>query len=100
MLPPIKALLSDTKITAVRKLCDDLDTLEDLCSIIDSSISEDAPINIKEGGIIKPGYSEKVDSLRNAKTEGKKWLAELEAEDRQRTGIKNLRIKYNRVFGY
>ncbi len=100
MLPPIKSLLSDTKVAAVRNLSDGLDTLEDLCAVIDSSISEDAPINIKEGGIIKSGYSEKVDSLRNAKTEGKKWLAELEAEDRQRTGIKNLRIKYNRVFGY
>ncbi|MBO4904387.1 MAG: DNA mismatch repair protein MutS [Lachnospiraceae bacterium] len=100
MLPPIKALLSDTKVKAVSGLCDDLDTLEDLCQMIDSAISEDAPINIKEGGIIRTGYSDKVDSLRNAKTEGKKWLAELEAEDRERTGIRNLRIKYNRVFGY
>ena len=100
MLPPIKDLLSDSKVTAVRKLCDELDTLEDLCKLIDDSISEDAPVTIKEGGIIKPGYSEKVDSLRSAKTEGKKWLAELEAKDRERTGIKNLRIKYNRVFGY
>ena len=100
MLPPVKELLSDCKVSAVKELCDDLDTLDDLCELIDSSISEDAPINIKEGGIIKNGYSEKVDSLRNAKTEGKKWLAALEAEDRERTGIKNLRIRYNRVFGY
>ncbi len=100
MLPPIKTLLSDCKVGAVNSLCDDLDTLEDLCSLIDEAISEDAPINLKEGGIIRSGYSEKVDSLRNAKTEGKKWLAELEANDRERTGIKNLRIKYNRVFGY
>ncbi len=100
MLPPIKELLSDSKVSAVKELCDGLDTLEDLCTLIDESISEDAPINIKEGGIIKTGCSEKVDQLRNAKTEGKKWLAELEAEDKERTGIKNLRIKYNRVFGY
>ncbi len=100
MLPPIKELLLTSKVTAVRKLCDDLDTLEDLCELIDESVSEDAPINIKEGGIIKNGFSEKVDSLRNAKSEGKNWLAELEASDRERTGIKNLRIKYNRVFGY
>lgn len=100
MIPPIKDLLSDCKVSSVRNLCDDLDTLSDLCEMIDSAISEDAPIAIKEGGIIKSGYSEKIDSLRNAKTEGKKWLAELEAKDRERTGIKNLRIKYNRVFGY
>ena len=100
MLPPIKDLLLTSKTAAVRSLCDDLDTLEDLCGLIDESISEDAPINIKEGGIIKNGFSEKVDSLRNAKSEGKNWLAELEAADRERTGIKNLRIKYNRVFGY
>ena len=100
MLPPIKDLLADCKVSAISSLTDELDTLEDLCDLIDRSISEDAPINIKEGGIIRSGYSEKVDSLRNAKTEGKKWLAELESEDRERTGIKNLRIKYNRVFGY
>ncbi len=100
MLPPVKSLLLDSKVTTVRELGEGLDTLEDLCSLIDSSISEDAPVTIKEGGIIKTGYSEKVDSLRNAKTEGKKWLAQLEAEDKERTGIKNLRIKYNRVFGY
>lgn len=100
MLPPVKNLLLDSKVTTVRELGEGLDTLEDLCTLIDSSISEDAPVTIKEGGIIKTGYSEKVDSLRNAKTEGKKWLAQLEAEDKERTGIKNLRIKYNRVFGY
>ena len=100
MLPPVKNLLLDSKVTTVRELGEGLDTLEDLCTLIDSSISEDAPVTIKEGGIIKIGYSEKVDSLRNAKTEGKKWLAQLEAEDKERTGIKNLRIKYNRVFGY
>ena len=100
MLPPIKNLLCDSKVSAVRTLGDELDTLEDLCVLIDEAISEDAPINIKEGGIIKTGYSETIDKLRNAKTEGKKWLSELESEDRERTGIRNLRIKYNKVFGY
>ncbi len=100
MLPPIKTLLSDCRINAVSRLTDELDTLEDLCDLIDRAISEDAPVTIKEGGIIKTGYSEKIDTLRNAKTDGKQWLAELEAKDRERTGIKNLRIKYNRVFGY
>ncbi len=100
MLTPIKKLLSASKVPELAGLCKDLDTLEDLCALIDECISEDAPVTIKEGGIVKNGYSEKVDSLRNAKTDGKKWLADLEAEDRERTGIKNLRIKYNRVFGY
>ena len=100
MLPPIRNLLCDCKVSAVRILGDELDTLEDLCKLIDDAISEDAPINIKEGGIIKTGYSETIDKLRNAKTEGKKWLSELESEDRERTGIRNLRIKYNKVFGY
>ncbi|MBR4574689.1 MAG: DNA mismatch repair protein MutS [Lachnospiraceae bacterium] len=100
MLPPIKDLLLDSRSERVRKLCEDLDTLEDLCSLIDNCISVDAPVNIKEGGIVRTGYSEKVDSLRNAKTDGKTWLAQLEETDRERTGIKNLRIRYNRVFGY
>ena len=100
MLPHIKDLLKTSGVAAVNSLCDELDTLEDLCALIDDCIDEDAPITIKDGGIIKKGYSEKVDSYRNAKTEGKKWLAQLEAEDKERTGIKNLRIKYNRVFGY
>ncbi len=100
MLPAIKDLLATSKIHAVSSLSDDLDTLDDLCEMIDICISEDAPINIKEGGLIKNGYSETIDKLRNAKTEGKKWLAELEASDRERTGIRNLRIKYNKVFGY
>ncbi|MBQ6128034.1 MAG: DNA mismatch repair protein MutS [Lachnospiraceae bacterium] len=100
MIAPIKTLLLDSSSKAVRDLCKDLDTLEDLLVLIDDCISEDAPITIKEGGIIKSGYSEKIDSLRSAKTDGKRWLAELEETDRERTGIKNLRIKYNNVFGY
>ena len=100
MLPPIRTLLLDCGVEVIHRLGEELDTLEDLCDLIDRSISEDAPVTIKEGGIIRAGYSEKVDSYRSAKTEGKKWLAQLEAEDRERTGIKNLRIKYNQVFGY
>ncbi|MCR5473976.1 MAG: DNA mismatch repair protein MutS [Lachnospiraceae bacterium] len=100
MLPYIKDLLSQSSVSAVKKLGEALDPLSDLCEMIDTSISEDCPLTIKEGGIIKTGYSDKVDELRSAKTDGKKWLAQLEATDRDRTGIKNLRIKYNRVFGY
>ena len=100
MLPAIKSILSDCKAAEIKRLCDKFDTLEDLYKLIDASISEDAPLTLKEGGIINKGYNEKVDSLRNAKTDGKKWLAKLEADDKERTGIKNLRIKYNKVFGY
>ena len=100
MLPAIKQLLSSCKTAGISALGNELDTLEDLYTLIENSISEDCPISLKEGGIIKEGYNEKVDSLRNAKKDGKQWIAELEAEDKERTGIKNLRIKYNRVFGF
>ena len=68
--------------------------------LIEDSIVEEPPLLIREGGIIKEGFNETIDSMRNAKTEGKNWLAQLEEQDRERTGIKNLRIKYNKVFGY
>ncbi|MDO4965438.1 MAG: DNA mismatch repair protein MutS [Lachnospiraceae bacterium] len=100
MLPAIKQQLSDFKKGILANLYDELDPLEDIYSLINKSINEEAPITIKEGGIIKSGYNANIDSLRNAKIEGKTWLAELEAEDKERTGIKNLRIKYNKVFGY
>lgn len=100
LLPAIKEQLSDFKSGVLYELYDNLDSLEDIFRLIDDSIDEDAPITIKEGGIIKSGYIETIDSLRNAKVEGKNWLAKLEADDKERTGIKNLRIKYNRVFGY
>ena len=100
LLPAIKQQLNDFKSGILADLCEELDTLEDIYSLINKSIDEEAPITIKEGGIIKSGYLENIDSLRNAKVEGKNWLAKLEADDRERTGIKNLRIKYNRVFGY
>ena len=100
MLKPIKQQLADFGSGLLNELYNDLDTLEDLYDLISSSISEDAPMQIKEGGIIREGYNETVDSLRKAKSEGKSWLAALEAKDRERTGIKNLKVKYNRVFGY
>ena len=100
LLPAIKQQLYDFKSGILSDLYEDLDDLNDIFTLIDSSIDEEAPITIKEGGIIKSGYLETIDTLRNAKVEGKRWLAELEASDKERTGIKNLRIKYNRVFGY
>ncbi len=100
MLGPIKDNLCDFKSGILHELYEELDTLDDLYDLISSAISDEPPLQIKEGNIIREGYNETVDSLRNAKREGKGWLADLEAQDRERTGIKNLRIKYNRVFGY
>lgn len=100
MLPHIKTLLNDFEQGLLHEINGQIDDLEDVFALIDSSIMEEPPIAVKEGGIIKEGFDETIDSLRNAKTEGKKWLAELEEEDRNRTGIKNLKIKYNKVFGY
>ena len=100
MLPHIKKELESLKSPLIVSLYDELDTLKDVYKLIDDSIVEDPPLQIKEGGLIKEGFNEEVDRLRSAKTDGKNWLAELEAGERERTGIKNLKIKYNKVFGY
>lgn len=100
MLPAIKTLLQDLSSPLVRELDEQLDPLTDICTLITESIEDEPPISIREGGMIKTGYDEQVDHLRNAKTEGKTWLAKIEEEEREKTGIKNLRIKYNKVFGY
>ena len=100
MLPHIKYLLSGMDSKKVQELYVDLDPLEDLCSLISSAIMEEPSLTVKEGGIIREGFHEEVDRLRKAKTEGKSWLAELEAKEREQTGIKNLKIKFNKVFGY
>jgi DNA mismatch repair protein MutS len=100
MLPPIRMLLSDLSGELVEEIYGDFDCLDDLYELLAASINEDAPISVREGDIIKEGYNEEVDRLRNAKTQGKSWLAKLEADEREKTGIKNLRIKYNKVFGY
>ncbi len=100
MLPHIKFLLQSFDGVLLKEVHEELDTLEDIHSLIQTSIAEEPPINLKEGGIIKEGYNEEVDRLRKAKTEGKDWLMDLETKEREATGIKNLRIRYNRVFGY
>ena len=100
MIPPIKTLLEDAKSANLQQIYENLDSLEDICSLIERAIVEEPPIAIKEGGIIKEGYHEEVDTLRKAKTEGKTWLAQLEEREREATGIKNLRVKFNKVFGY
>ncbi|MGN1148455.1 MAG: DNA mismatch repair protein MutS, partial [Lachnospiraceae bacterium] len=100
MLPHIKTVLGAFEKDILTRIREEIDGLEDICSLIAGAIEEEPPISIREGGIIKEGFDEDIDKLRNAKRDGKKWLAELENEDRERTGIKNLKIKYNKVFGY
>ncbi len=100
MLPHIKTVLKEFDAKLLVEIDEQIDALEDLCLLIKSSICEEPPILIREGGIIKDGYDEDIDHLRKAKTDGKVWLAQLEEKDRERTGIKNLKIKYNKVFGY
>ena len=100
MLPHIKNIIMDFKSPLFKDIYNRLDVLEDITTLISESIMDDPPINIKEGGIIRTGYNEEIDKLRNAKTEGKTWLAEMEASEKESTGIKNLKIKYNKVFGY
>ena len=100
MLPPIKSLLADFDAELLKEIEEELDPLEELFALIEQSIIEEPPVSVREGGLIKDGYNENVDKYRQAKTEGKTWLAELEAKEREKTGIKNLKIKFNKVFGY
>lgn len=100
MIAPIKKVLVDFSSKLLVELRENTDTLEDLGRLIDTAIVDEPPLTIREGGIIRDGYNATIDELRSAKTEGKTWLAEMETREKERTGIKTLRIKYNRVFGY
>ena len=100
MLPPIRYILEEMKVPLLQEIYEDLDALEDLCDLVTKAIREEPPIAMKEGNIIREGYNEEVDKLRRAKSDGKDWLAKLEEDEREKTGIKNLKIKYNKVFGY
>ena len=100
MIPPIRYLLRNMTTPDMKEIYEAMDTLKDIAETIEKSIEDEPPISIKEGGIIKTGYHEAVDKYRHAKTEGKQWLAQMEQTERENTGIKNLRIKYNKVFGY
>ncbi len=100
MLPPIRYILEEMQCGLLKNIYKDMDALEDLCALIKEAIQEEPPIAMKEGNIIRDGYNEEVDKLRRAKSDGKEWLAKLESDEREKTGIKNLRIKYNKVFGY
>ena len=100
MLPHIRLLCESFHSPLFREYFSQFDPLEDIYEWIHCAIQEEPPISLREGGIIKNGYNEEIDRLRKAKTEGKDWLANLEEKEREQTGIKNLRIKYNKVFGY
>ena len=100
MLPPVRYLLEEMQSGLLKEIYQDMDSLEDLCTLLKSAIRDEPPIAMKEGNIIRDGYNEEVDKLRRAKSDGKDWLAKLENEEREKTGIKNLKIKYNKVFGY
>lgn len=100
MLPALLYILQEMKAELLKDLAVDLDPLEDLCILVKKAIREDPPIAMKEGNIINDGYNEEVDKLRRAKSDGKDWLAKLENDEREKTRIKNLKIKYNKVFGY
>lgn len=99
-LPPIRTILEECKDPLLSGLREELDTLDDIYRLLEDSIMEEPPIAVKEGGIIKDGFKEDIDHLKKAKTEGKQWLMDLEERERKSTGIKNLKIKYNKVFGY
>ena len=100
MIPPVKQLLSQAKSAELKEIDERMDCLEDIYDLIEKSIQDEPPIMIREGGMIKESYNEDVDKFRLSRTEGKTWLAELEAREKEKTGIKNLRVRYNKVFGY
>ena len=100
VLPGIKQVLENFSSSKIRGINDQLDPLSDLYQLVESAIAEEPPISVHDGGILREGYRADVDELRSMRTNGKTWLANLEETEREKTGIKNLRIRYNKVFGY
>ena len=99
-LPQLKKILENSKSGYMEEIYSELDTLEDIFALIDKAIVDDPPFSVREGGMIKEGYSSEADSLLQAKRRGSDWISDMEKQEREKTGIKNLRINYNRVFGY
>ena len=99
-LPDVKQVLQNTSSPMLKDIYENLDELQDIYELIEKSIVEDPPMTVKDGGIIKLGYDEEVDKLKTATTEGKNWIIQLEAEEKEKTGIKNLKVGFNKVFGY
>ena len=99
-LPEVKSVLQTTESPMLKDIYENLDELQDIYELIEKSIVDDPPMTVKDGGIIKMGYNEEVDKLKTATTEGKNWIIQLEAEEKEKTGIKNLKVGFNKVFGY
>ena len=99
-LPEVKNTLENCKTDLLVELKDNLDELQDIYELIEESIVDDPPMSVKDGGIIKLGYDEEIDKLKTAQTEGKNWLIQLENDEKEKTGIKNLKVGFNKVFGY
>ena len=99
-LPDLKKVLANVNSSMLKDLYENLDELQDIYELVDKSIVEDPPMTVKDGGIIKLGYDEEIDKLKTATTEGKNWIIQLEAEEKEKTGIKNLKVGFNKVFGY
>lgn len=99
-LPELQYKLYNTKSPILSKIAKELDIMEDVRTLLENAINDEPPLTVKDGGVIKDGYNAEVDKLRSAMTEGKTWIAEAEAKEREETGIKNLRIGFNKVFGY
>ena len=99
-LPELKQIISNCRQEYLKECFENLDELQDIKELIEKAIIDDPPVTIKEGGIIKIGYDEEIDKLKKATTEGKQWLVELETKEREETGIKNLKISFNKVYGY
>ena len=99
-LPEVKKCLSDCKSDLLKELYENLDELQDIYNLIEKAIVDDPPMTITDGGIIKLGYDDEIDKLKTAQTEGKNWLIKLEADEKEKTGIKNLKVGFNKVFGY
>ena len=99
-LPEVKSVLQTTESPMLKDIYENLDELRDIYELVEKSIVDDPPMTVKDGGIIKMGYNEEVDKLKTATTEGKNWIIQLEADEKEKTGIKNLKVGFNKVFGY
>lgn len=99
-LPQIKKDLEQLNTKLFKNMHETFDPLIDLAGLLDRSIVDEPPVSVREGGLIKDGYSSELDELRKARTEGKDWIANLQKTERERTGISSLKVGFNKVFGY
>ena len=99
-LPEIKSLLKDSSSELLKLIYNDTDTLEDIYTLLNEAVSDSPSESIRDGGVIRDGYNQELDKYRDAIKNGQTWIAQIEAKEREETGIKTLRIKYNKVFGY